>query len=114
MYGSRETVEREFGRLKHEWVLLPLRPRPGHRAGPASRRPDDPPQARLYARPSACRAPRGVDLVTHSRDRPSGSCDRAARGFATGPARAHGEGVAWALTRIGWGCKDRLSEARRV
>jgi hypothetical protein len=27
LYRSRSAVEREFGRLKHEWALLPLRVR---------------------------------------------------------------------------------------
>ena len=27
LYKSRGAVEREFGRLKHEWALLPLRVR---------------------------------------------------------------------------------------
>jgi Transposase DDE domain len=27
LYRSRNAVEREFGRLKHEWALLPLRVR---------------------------------------------------------------------------------------
>jgi hypothetical protein len=27
LYRSRGAVEREFGRLKHEWALLPLRVR---------------------------------------------------------------------------------------
>ena len=27
LYRSRGAVEREFGRLKHEWALLPLRMR---------------------------------------------------------------------------------------
>ena len=27
LYSSRGAVEREFGRLKHEWALLPLRVR---------------------------------------------------------------------------------------
>lgn len=27
LYASRGAVEREFGRLKHEWALLPLRVR---------------------------------------------------------------------------------------
>jgi Transposase DDE domain len=27
LYSNRGTVEREFGRLKHEWALLPLRVR---------------------------------------------------------------------------------------
>jgi len=26
-YGARAAVEREFGRLKHEWAMLPLRVR---------------------------------------------------------------------------------------
>jgi Transposase DDE domain len=25
LYRSRSAIEREFGRLKHEWALLPLR-----------------------------------------------------------------------------------------
>jgi hypothetical protein len=36
LYRSRGSVEREFGRLKHEWSLLPLRnPWPGARQAPA-------------------------------------------------------------------------------
>jgi hypothetical protein len=27
LYAQRSAVEREFGRLKHEWALLPLRVR---------------------------------------------------------------------------------------
>jgi hypothetical protein len=27
LYSSRGAVEREFGRLKHEWAMLPLRVR---------------------------------------------------------------------------------------
>ena len=27
LYSSRGAIEREFGRLKHEWALLPLRVR---------------------------------------------------------------------------------------
>ena len=62
LYRSRGAVEREFGRLKHEWALLPLRVR-GLGAGPAARRPDDPRQAVLRARPSASRTARGVFWV---------------------------------------------------
>jgi transposase len=31
LYRSRGAIEREFGRLKHEWALLPLRSRGLHR-----------------------------------------------------------------------------------
>ena len=40
LYRLRGAVERENGRLKNEWALLPLRVR--HRAGRAARRPDHP------------------------------------------------------------------------
>ncbi len=57
LYRSRGAVEREFGRLKHEWALLPAAG-PWLGAGPAARRPDDPRQARLRAQPGARHAAR--------------------------------------------------------
>ncbi len=56
LYRGRAAVEREFGRLKHEWSLLPS----ACEAGPATRRPDDPRQARLRPRQGASRTALGV------------------------------------------------------
>jgi transposase len=52
LYRSRGAVEREFGRLKHEWAPTPAA-HPWAGARPATRRPDDPRQADLRASPSA-------------------------------------------------------------
>jgi transposase len=59
LYRRRSAVEREFGRLKHEWALAPLRVRGLDRV----RLHADLTilaQARLHPRPSARRSPRGV------------------------------------------------------
>src|SRR5436190_17256910 len=52
LYRGRGAVEREFGRLKHQWGLGPIRVR-GLGEGRASRRPLHPGPPRLRARPSA-------------------------------------------------------------
>ena len=49
LYRQRGAIEREFGSLKHQWALLPLRVR-GIGAGQAPRRLDDPRPARVAAR----------------------------------------------------------------
>jgi hypothetical protein len=47
LFRRRAAVEREFGRLKHDWALAPLRvPRPG--SGSATCRSDDPRQTRVH------------------------------------------------------------------
>lgn len=51
LYAQRSAVEREFGRLKHEWASPA--PRPRNRARPAARRLDDPRPACPHARPCA-------------------------------------------------------------
>ncbi len=59
LYSSRGAVEREFGRLKHEWAFAPA-PSARDRAGSAPCRPDNPRQADLCAQPSADGAARRV------------------------------------------------------
>ena len=59
LYRSRGAVEREFGRLKHEWALLPLRVR-GAGSGPVACRPDDPREAHHATRERARGAARRV------------------------------------------------------
>src|SRR5947199_2978464 len=69
LYASRGAVEREFGRLKNEWALLPLRVRGIERVRLHANL-DDPRQARLRARASAQHSYRGPNLtraVTRSR-----------------------------------------------
>jgi len=51
LYRGRAAVEREFGRLKTEWALAPLRVR--GLDGSSARRPNDPRQALLRAQPRA-------------------------------------------------------------
>ena len=59
LYRGRAAVEREFGRL--EARMEPAdHPRARYRAGPATRRPDDPRQARLRPRQGASRTAHGV------------------------------------------------------
>ena len=58
LYKGRASVEREFGRFKNDWAMLPLRV-PGL-ARPASRGPNDPRQARLRAGEDTSRSTRCV------------------------------------------------------
>ena len=58
LYRRRSAVEREFGRLKHQWALTPLRVRGLDRV--RLHAPDDPRQARLHAQPSASRSTRRI------------------------------------------------------
>src|SRR4051812_8958694 len=60
LYRRRASVEREFGRLKHESGLSMLRVR-GIERGPAARRPDDPREARLRAQPGSGYASPGLE-----------------------------------------------------
>jgi hypothetical protein len=61
LYTGRAGVERQFGRLKNEWALLPLRVR-GLDRGRATRRLDDPCHARLRPRASASASSAAGDL----------------------------------------------------
>jgi hypothetical protein len=59
LYRGRAAVEREFGRLEARREPAD-HPRARYRAGAATRRPDDPRQARLRPRQGASRTARGV------------------------------------------------------
>ena len=59
LYRGRAAVDASSAGWKHEWSPL-THPRARYRAGPATRRPDDPRQARLRPRQGASRTARGV------------------------------------------------------
>ena len=65
LYKGRAAVEREFGRLKNEWALAPLR-RPWPGSGPAPRRPDHPRRALLRPGGGARSTARGVAVTSGS------------------------------------------------
>ena len=69
-YRRRAAVEREFGRLKNEWSLTPLRVRGVDRGGCITDL-TDPDEARLRAQPSTRRTTRRVAI---SGDRRVGGC----------------------------------------